>query len=63
MDLMADRDLVVEAVAEDEAAKLAVFARLDATVQRRDAILATNPPPSPSSGSRRPPRARNRWWV
>lgn len=42
MDLMADRDLVVEAVAEDEAAKLAVFARLDATVQRRDAILATN---------------------
>src|SRR5688500_7872237 len=42
MDLMADRDLVVEAVAEDEAAKLAVFARLDATVQRQDAILATN---------------------
>ncbi|UUU43818.1 3-hydroxybutyryl-CoA dehydrogenase [Streptomyces sp. NBC_00162] len=39
---MADRDLVVEAVAEDERAKLEVFARLDATVQRRDAVLATN---------------------
>ncbi|NUK53640.1 3-hydroxybutyryl-CoA dehydrogenase [Streptomyces lunaelactis] len=42
MDRMADRDLVVEAVAEDEAAKLAVFARLDATVRSREAILATN---------------------
>ncbi|MEV6784116.1 3-hydroxybutyryl-CoA dehydrogenase [Streptomyces sp. NPDC051098] len=42
MDALADRDLVVEAVAEDEAAKLAVFARLDATVLREDAILATN---------------------
>ncbi|MFD3439503.1 3-hydroxybutyryl-CoA dehydrogenase [Streptomyces sp. NPDC058685] len=41
-DGLADRDLVVEAVAEDEAAKLAVFARLDATVLREDAILATN---------------------
>ncbi|MFJ9413353.1 3-hydroxybutyryl-CoA dehydrogenase [Streptomyces sp. NPDC101227] len=41
-DALADRDLVVEAVAEDEAAKLAVFARLDATVRRPDAILATN---------------------
>ncbi|MCX5609930.1 MULTISPECIES: 3-hydroxybutyryl-CoA dehydrogenase [unclassified Streptomyces] len=42
MTRMADRDLVVEAVAEDERAKLEVFARLDATVQRRDAVLATN---------------------
>ncbi|MEU4497869.1 3-hydroxybutyryl-CoA dehydrogenase [Streptomyces sp. NBC_00210] len=42
MDLMADRDLVVEAVAEDEAAKVEVFARLDATVKRQDAILASN---------------------
>ncbi|MCX4825496.1 3-hydroxybutyryl-CoA dehydrogenase [Streptomyces sp. NBC_01142] len=42
MDRMADRDLVVEAVAEDEAAKLAVFTRLDATMERQDAILATN---------------------
>lgn len=39
---LADRDLVVEAVAEEEAAKLAVFAQLDATVRRPDAILATN---------------------
>lgn len=42
LDLMADRDLVVEAVAEDEAAKVEVFARLDATVRREDAILASN---------------------
>lgn len=39
---LADRDLVVEAVAEDESAKLAVFTRLDAVVRRPDAILATN---------------------
>lgn len=39
---LADRDLVVEAVAEDEAAKIAVFAALDAVVERRDAILASN---------------------
>lgn len=42
MDRMADRDLVVEAVAEDERAKLEVFALLDRTVERRDAVLATN---------------------
>ncbi|MFZ3495420.1 3-hydroxybutyryl-CoA dehydrogenase [Streptomyces sp. 5.8] len=42
MDRMADRDLVVEAVAEDERAKLEVFARLDRAVGRRDAVLATN---------------------
>ncbi|WP_369776782.1 3-hydroxybutyryl-CoA dehydrogenase [Streptomyces sp. R33] len=42
MALMADRDLVVEAVAEDERAKLEVFARLDRVVERRDAVLATN---------------------
>ncbi|MFE7773782.1 3-hydroxybutyryl-CoA dehydrogenase [Streptomyces sp. NPDC057445] len=39
---LADRDLVVEAVAEDEAVKLDVFARLDAVVDSPDAILATN---------------------
>ncbi|MFF3653191.1 3-hydroxybutyryl-CoA dehydrogenase [Streptomyces sp. NPDC002181] len=39
---LADRDLVVEAVAEDERAKLEVFARLDSVVERRDAVLATN---------------------
>ena len=42
MDRLADRDLVLEAVAEDERAKLEVFARLDAAVERRDAVLATN---------------------
>ncbi|MFB7657213.1 MULTISPECIES: 3-hydroxybutyryl-CoA dehydrogenase [unclassified Streptomyces] len=42
MTRMGDRDLVVEAVAEDERAKLEVFTQLDATVERRDAILATN---------------------
>lgn len=42
MDRMADRDLVVEAVAEHERAKLEVFARLDRAVARRDAVLATN---------------------
>lgn len=38
----ADRDLVVEAIAEDEAAKAEVFAVLDKTVLREDAILASN---------------------
>ncbi|MEU7725884.1 3-hydroxybutyryl-CoA dehydrogenase [Streptomyces sp. NPDC040724] len=42
MSLLADRDLVVEAVAEDERAKLEVFARLDRVVERRDAVLASN---------------------
>ncbi|WP_404953292.1 3-hydroxybutyryl-CoA dehydrogenase [Streptomyces sp. 147326] len=42
MSLLADRDLVVEAVAEDERAKLDVFARLDRVVERRDAVLASN---------------------
>src|SRR5271166_699968 len=39
---LGDRELVVEAVLEDEAAKEEVFRRLDAVVQREDAILATN---------------------
>ncbi|NIH84042.1 3-hydroxybutyryl-CoA dehydrogenase [Amycolatopsis granulosa] len=38
----ADRDLVVEAVAEDEQVKAEVFGRLDEVVQRPDAILASN---------------------
>jgi 3-hydroxybutyryl-CoA dehydrogenase len=38
----ADREFVVEAVAEDEATKLAVFARLDAVVRDRGAVLASN---------------------
>ncbi|MCM2430776.1 3-hydroxybutyryl-CoA dehydrogenase [Streptomyces sp. RKAG337] len=42
LDVLHDRDLVVEAVAEDERTKVAVFTRLDAVVSRPDAILATN---------------------
>ncbi len=37
-----DRELVIEAVAEDEAVKVDVFERLDRIVTDRDAILATN---------------------
>ncbi|ATE53684.1 3-hydroxybutyryl-CoA dehydrogenase [Actinosynnema pretiosum] len=39
---LADRDLVVEAVAEQEAVKARVFAELDEVVERPDAILASN---------------------
>ena len=39
---LADRDLVVEAVVEDPAVKEAVFRRLDAVVERPDAILGSN---------------------
>ena len=39
---LADRDLVVEAVREDEAAKLDIFAALDKILLRPDAILASN---------------------
>jgi 3-hydroxybutyryl-CoA dehydrogenase len=39
---MDDRDLVVEAVAEDESVKTDLFARLDKIVARRDALLASN---------------------
>jgi 3-hydroxybutyryl-CoA dehydrogenase len=41
-DALADRDLVVEAVVEDERAKSEVFARLDRTVTADDALLASN---------------------
>jgi 3-hydroxybutyryl-CoA dehydrogenase len=41
-DAMADRDLVVEAIAENEAAKLDVFRRLDAVVTDPLAVLASN---------------------
>jgi 3-hydroxybutyryl-CoA dehydrogenase len=37
-----DRDLVVEAIVEDESAKVELFRRLDATVESPDAILASN---------------------
>ncbi|WP_037606530.1 3-hydroxybutyryl-CoA dehydrogenase [Streptacidiphilus rugosus] len=38
----ADRDLTVEAVAEREDIKVAIFETLDRVVERRDAILASN---------------------
>ena len=41
-DALADRDLVVEAVVENEAAKLDVFRKLDAVVANADAVLASN---------------------
>jgi 3-hydroxybutyryl-CoA dehydrogenase len=39
---LADRNLVVEAVAEDEALKVDVFERLDKVVEAEDAVLASN---------------------
>ena len=38
----ADRQLVVEAVLEDQAAKVAIFGELDRVVESPDAVLATN---------------------
>ncbi|MFC9283155.1 3-hydroxybutyryl-CoA dehydrogenase [Streptomyces collinus] len=42
MEALHDRDLVIEAVAEDERLKLDVFTRLDSVVTGADTILATN---------------------
>jgi 3-hydroxybutyryl-CoA dehydrogenase len=42
LDALADRELVIEAVVEDKAAKLAVFAALADIVVKTDAILASN---------------------
>jgi 3-hydroxybutyryl-CoA dehydrogenase len=42
LDALADRDIVVEAIVEDEAAKVALFKRLDEIVTAPDAILASN---------------------
>jgi 3-hydroxybutyryl-CoA dehydrogenase len=42
LEQLADRDFVVEAVLEDEAAKVAVFDRLDRVVEAPDAVLASN---------------------
>jgi 3-hydroxybutyryl-CoA dehydrogenase len=39
---LTDRDLVIEAAAEDPDLKIALFAELDRVVERSDAILATN---------------------
>ncbi|HUO37803.1 MAG TPA: 3-hydroxybutyryl-CoA dehydrogenase [Mycobacterium sp.] len=42
LDLMADRELVIEAVIEDEAVKTGIFADLDRVVDGTDAVLASN---------------------
>jgi 3-hydroxybutyryl-CoA dehydrogenase len=42
IEALADRDIVVEAIAEDEAAKIDLFGRLDKVVQSPDAVLASN---------------------
>ena len=42
LEALADRDLVVEAVVEDEEAKVAVFRMLDKVLVSSDAILASN---------------------
>ncbi len=39
---LADRELIVEAVFENEAQKVEIFRRLDATVESREAILTSN---------------------
>jgi 3-hydroxybutyryl-CoA dehydrogenase len=41
-DVLADRDLVVEAIIENEKAKVDLFKRLDTVVQDPDAVLASN---------------------
>ncbi len=42
LESLADRDLVIEAIVEDEATKVDLFSRLDKIVTSRDALLATN---------------------
>lgn len=42
LDALADRDIVVEAIAEDEGAKIELFGRLDKAVQDPEAVLASN---------------------
>ncbi len=42
LDALADRQLVVEAIVEDEGAKTALFGRLDRTVTDPEAVLASN---------------------
>ena len=42
LDALADGDVVVEAIVEDEAAKVELFRQLDAIVNAPDAILASN---------------------
>lgn len=42
LDALADRDIVIEAVVEDEALKTEIFTRLDRIVKSPEAILASN---------------------
>jgi 3-hydroxybutyryl-CoA dehydrogenase len=42
LEMLADRDLIIEAATENPEVKARLFAELDATVKREDAILATN---------------------
>jgi 3-hydroxybutyryl-CoA dehydrogenase len=42
LEALADRDMVVEAILEDETAKVALFKRLDEIVLSRQAVLASN---------------------
>src|SRR4051794_31937688 len=42
LDALADREVVVEAIVEDEAAKVTLFRTLDEVVTAPDAILASN---------------------
>jgi 3-hydroxybutyryl-CoA dehydrogenase len=42
LDALADREIVFEAIAEDEGAKVALFRELDRVVAAEDAILASN---------------------
>jgi 3-hydroxybutyryl-CoA dehydrogenase len=42
LEALADREIVVEAIGEDETAKVGLFARLDSVVQDPQAILASN---------------------
>jgi 3-hydroxybutyryl-CoA dehydrogenase len=42
LEALADRDMVVEAIVEDEQAKIALFQELDRIVASQDAVLASN---------------------
>jgi 3-hydroxybutyryl-CoA dehydrogenase len=48
LEMLADRDLIIEAATENPEVKARLFAELDATVKRADAILGTISPPSRS---------------
>jgi 3-hydroxybutyryl-CoA dehydrogenase len=60
LDALAPVELVVEAASEDEDVKTALFARLDAVLEREDAVLASNTSSIPimklGTATRRPER-------